>query len=531
VLLLASPESSLFNQIRSDFWPIGRAGEMSSPFPRSRGARFAIIGGSTLLLCALLFFMLPANLAFHSDQNIYLGGVSGLVAGHGYRLEPYINTPPIGIYPPGYSVWLSIFWKSGRPLSLNCHRLEVANWLTASGALLALAGCLAIGEMPVVIASALVIALGTSVIFTQLMTGLFSDLLFAAGSGLLALFMATYEPDREVTLWWLTAGLLIGILYLVKTMALAYMAGLIAFGFYSYGLRRLRWLVCFMIPVLPALSVWFFLARNSPTYGSYVRLRWSELGGLGAYFWWVCKQGLSYVSARWMVEAMLSIPDRAGLSPSFKAFSGLANAFAFMLGLTFFSAPVLVGFLRCPKQPRELMKLFVVIASVLQFMLWPYYLGARCAMAIIPFVVGWVSSGYRSRIAKGAFAALLVANIPANIWLSCRIIRSEQRQSLESLEALEQAASWINESTGNQATVAAGRDVPAVQLWEFLGRRLLANASPTSGRDNIDVTPAEQHNRSADYVILDSSLQPAGWVRNYRVQRVFGKWTVASPSH
>jgi hypothetical protein len=77
-----------------------------SAFFDSRTGRFAVIGGAALLLCAVLFFILPANLAFRSDQNIYLGGATGLVAGHGYRLEPYIGIPPVGIYPPGYSVWL-----------------------------------------------------------------------------------------------------------------------------------------------------------------------------------------------------------------------------------------------------------------------------------------------------------------------------------------------------------------------------------------------------------------------------------------
>jgi hypothetical protein len=407
----------------------------------------------------------------------------------------------------------------------------MANWLAAGAALFALSGCLAISEMPVMIACAFVIALGTSVTFTQLMTGLFPDVLFAAGSGLLALLAAAYDFKGKTSVWWLTAGLLIGVLYLIKTAAVAYVAGLIAFGCYTYGPRRLRWLACFMVPVLPVLCIWLFLARNSPTYATYMRLRWSELGGAGGYFWWVCDQSVAYLSGRWLVEAMLSIPDRARLSPSLNALSNVANAFAFALGLTFFSLPVLAGFLRCSKQPRELMKVFVVGASLLQFILWPYYLGARCAMAIIPFVVGWLSSGYRSRIAKAAFAILLVANVPANIWLSFKIVRSEQRESVESLEALERAALWINESTGDQALVAAGRDVPVVHLWEFLGRRLLANATPGSGRDNVDVRPSEQDNKTADYVILDASLQPGGWSHDYKVRRVFGRWTVAAPFH
>jgi hypothetical protein len=198
-----------------------------SIFGRTMSARrTVIVGGSALALWALLFLVLPSNFSFDHDQNVYLGGAAALRAGHGYRFEQYIDLPRIGIDPPGYSAWLAAFWKYGQPFAVNSYRLEVANWIAAGCTLLGLAACLVISEMPALAASAVLVAIGTSAVFTQSMTLLRADVLFAGGSCLLALLVAAYEPDRELSVWWCAAGLLTALLYLVKTTALAYIVAL-----------------------------------------------------------------------------------------------------------------------------------------------------------------------------------------------------------------------------------------------------------------------------------------------------------------
>ena len=95
----------------------------------SRMRRVAILGASALAAWLFLGFLRPDTHAFSSDQNTYLAGAAALKAGHGYRFEPYIGLPRIGIYPPGFSIWLALFWKAGEPFAVNLHRLEVANWI------------------------------------------------------------------------------------------------------------------------------------------------------------------------------------------------------------------------------------------------------------------------------------------------------------------------------------------------------------------------------------------------------------------
>ncbi len=170
-----------------------------------RGRRFAMLFGTALALWIVFFLLLPTDLPFDNDVNSYLGGAAALSAGHGYRFEPYLNLPPIRMYPPGYSIWLSLFWKNGQSISRNSHRLKIANWLAAGAALAGLAGCLFSSELPSWLGWILLISFGTSVLFTQLTGWLLSDVLFTAGTCSLALLVATYDSersDRRLAVWW-----------------------------------------------------------------------------------------------------------------------------------------------------------------------------------------------------------------------------------------------------------------------------------------------------------------------------------------
>jgi hypothetical protein len=497
----------------------------------SRMHRAAVLGASALVVWILLFLVLPTDLPFSNDQNAYLGGAASLRAGHGYRFEQYICLPRIGMYPPGYSVWLALFWKDGQPFAVNSYRLEVTNWIAAGCALFALAACLFISELPAWASPAVLMLLGTSLTFTQLTTWLMVDVLFTAGSCFLALLVAAYNPDRKLSVWWFAAGLLTGALYLVKTAAIAYIVGLGAFGLLKGDLRRFSRLVYFALPTCSVMAMWFLLTTNIPTYATYSSVRISELGGLTGYFLNVIKQAGLYCSGRWLVEALLNVPDRLSGARAVLGISFLSETLAFILGLAF-SVPIFFGIRRGPKQPSEQITLFLLGAVGLQFFFWPFYLGARSGIALIPFLANWLWRGFPSKVAQAAFVAVLVVNIPGNAWLSYKTIRSQEKESPQSLASLQQAASWINETAGTGASVAAGRDVPLIHLAEYLGRRVLANASPISEGKHVDVNPSEQDNQWADYLITDPSFDPTGWARaqeRYRVQRLFGRWTIASP--
>jgi hypothetical protein len=122
---------------------------------------------------------------------------------------------------------------------------------------------------------------------------------------------------------------------------------------------------------------------------------------------------------------------------------------------------------------------------------------------------------------------LLAVNIPGNAWLSYKLIPSQQKESIQSLAELRQAANWINASAGTGSRFASGRDVPLTHLYEYLGRRMLANPAPHDLSASVDVTPAAQGNLRADYIVTDASLTPG---QSYHVERRFGHWKVLAPS-
>jgi hypothetical protein len=491
--------------------------------------RKTVLGASALVLWAVLFLVLPENLPFNNDQNVYLGGAAALSAGHGYRFEQYSNLPRIGMYPPGYPFWLALFWENGQPVAVNSYRLEVANVIAAGAALLALAAWLSISELSLLAATALLLLVGTSLIFTQLTTWLMADVLFAAGSYALALLVSAYRPDRRLPVWWLAAGVLTGTLYLVKTAAVAYIVGLAAFGIVKGVFRRRpSCLANFALPTCSVIAIWFWLARGIPTYATDFSLRISRLGGMAGYFLETIKQAMLYCSGRWLVELMLNVPDRLSQARAFLRVSFLAEMPALVLGLAF-AVVIFLGIKRGPKDARDEITLFLLGATGLQLFLWPAYLGARGGLALVPFLAMWLWRGLPTKAARAVLVAVLAVNIPGNTWLSYKTIRSAEKEGSQSLQALQQAARWINEAGGTDASVAAGRDVPLTHFFEYLGRRVLANASQSSEGKNLDVNPSSQENKRADYWITGSPRGAAYADRTgYRFLCVFGKWKIFS---
>lgn len=268
--------------------------------------RAAILGVAALAIWILLFCSLPENLPLANDLNSYLGGAAAIRAGHGYRFEPYIDLPRIGMYPPGYAMWLALFWKNDVSFATNFYRLEIANWIAAGVTLFTLAACLFSCEMPTFACSAILMLFGTSVLFTQLAINLLSDIVFTAGSCILALLIAAYDRHWKPLMWWLVAGLLASLLYLEKTMALAYIIGLGSFGLLRGDFRHFSRMIAFCLPTGSVVVAWFLLTRNIPTYGTFFTLRIAEFGGWAGYFLNVVKQAILYCSGRWLVEALFT---------------------------------------------------------------------------------------------------------------------------------------------------------------------------------------------------------------------------------
>ena len=493
----------------------------------SRKLRFTMFFGTALALWMALFLILPTDLPFANDQNSYLGGAAALKAGHGYKFEQYINLPPIGMYPPGYPIWLALFWKTGQPISTNAHRLEIANWLAAGAALVGLACCLFVSELPAWLGWALLMAFGTSFLFTQLTFWLMSDVLFIAGTCALALLVASYDSpksDRALAVWWLCASLLVGALCLVRIAGVAFAAGLAIYGLWKGDLRRPSRLACFALPPI-LMGLWVLQTRGIPIYATFVNV--PNISRLAGRVFLAAAFALLYGSQRWLVAVLLNVPSRLPLTHAFQHISALTEGLALSLGLVMFAVPLFLGIRKGSKQPRDRILWCLLGAYALELVLWPYHDGPRFLAPVIPLLLTFLARGLSSKAAQAAFLAVLAVNIPGNVWLSYKILRSQENDSIQSLAELRQAASWINTSAGTGSRVAAGRDVPLSHLYEYLDRRMLANPGPNELRTSTDVNPARQGNLRADYIV--TSTAPELSDQHYQIKNRFGRWMVLAP--
>lgn len=517
-----SPEAQVLASTRR-MKPVSWQVRLANP---SRKLRFAMLFGSALVLWIVLFLMLPTHLAFNSDVNSYIGGAAALSAGHGYRFEQYIDRPPVRMYSPGYSMWLSLFWKNGQPISANAYRLEIANWLVAGAALVALAGCLFISELPAWLAATFLISFGTSAVFAELTVWLMSDVLFTAGTCVLALLVAAYDSKKSgarLTVWWFCASLLVGALCWLKVAAVALAAGLGAYGLWKGDLRRPLRLACLVIP--PASFVWWFLHTNV-FLRSATPLNTARFGGLAYY---AVRSGIFavvYGAQRWLVSLFLNVPDRLPHAHVFHYPWALGEALAFILAVVVFAIPIFLGIRRSPRQDKDRIAFFLMGAFMLELVLWAEYDGARLIMPLIPFVLPLFHRGLRSQTARIAFITVLAVNIPGNAWMSYRLVRGREKESIQSLAELQEAASWINASGGTGSRVAAERDVPLMHLSEYLGRRILANPGPNDSM-TPEVSPSEQGNLRADYIVTKASTRLPD---RYQIKGRFGHWKVTAPN-
>lgn len=492
----------------------------------SGGGGTAVFVLATLLAALFLAIELPTQLDYCNDTGIYLGGAASLALGRGYTLQQYENSPPISIYPPGQSAWLSLFWRLDRnPFPQNASTLVLGSWIAAMLALLALAWALYIQpECPTWFAAIVVALLGTSFMFAGFVGLLFADVLFFAVSfTAAALLRIGRTQDNRSWQWWLGLSTALGCLYLIKTAALAFIGAATLLWLFDRGWRKPISAVALFIPTTSAIGFWFLLSRLAPSYGSYISSRIVELGGMTGYLQFVSMQTADYFSGRWFVTALLNVPhqmDGAKLLAGVPLLSGLPAA---AIGVCVIVCTV-IGALKSKSLPESLF----VSAYMVQLLAWPFYMDARGMVPLLPFIVRWLWIG--SKPVRPLLIAVLVVNIPLNMWRTHIDTHVMQLTSTKRLADLGRLAEWLQLQYATRS-IAAGRDVPTMHLTGMIGRPLLANASPTDDRDGFrDVAP-EMQERAADYVVHGD--WPIDKLELHNIQRVqsFGAWTIYRVRH
>ena len=487
-----------------------------------------------LLVGACLWFLLPREVAYQNDANFYLGGASALAQGLGYRVEPYLDLPPMSQYPPLHSACLSLIWRLGGGLPGCSPWLVLAVAGESLAALALLAAILRREGVPAWFGGLCVLLVGTSVAWLDLTALLFSDVPFALFAYALVWF-AGGEPEKFQgrPRWWLGVGVLLGLLLLTRSAGIAPVLGLAAVWLYGRQSRRLATAVALVVPLGLAFLVKWLASAKEGTYGGYFSARIIELGGWGGYV----KEQLgtvgSYLDGRCWVEALFSAPFRLRFYPGSlgPVPGGLLLAVSAALGLLLM-ALMARGAWAQRHRPLTRAALWVLLLYFGILFVWPFQIGTRGVLAVLPLTLVWLWQGIsdvaslagrnRKRL-LAAVAVFLALNVVGNVEVSRRESRQFAQDAERELAGLRELADWLRQRPGPESLVCATREVPVNHLRYFLGRRLLANPTPEILRGSFyDVPPALQGNRTADYVVVRKGASLTYGSRVFQVEQEFG---------
>jgi hypothetical protein len=327
---------------------------------------------ATLLLIAGWHLAIrPSDTGYRTDSMYYLAGAQSLVEDGLYALTTHVNRPRIGLYPPGQSCYLAVFWAyPAPPFPGNVPNLQAGMILVL---VILAAGLYTFlrhrGASPVT-CSILTLTVGLSPLLVYLTYSFFSEPLFAAFAVWLGVVWYGNLPPPAVRHCLIATGL--ALMFLTRTAAVGFLFPLAALMFIGVliGSVRIR-LVVWTLPVVIAIVLWWAMPKETPEYGGLLQTMVRQPN----YPEIVARQAMEYASG---IHALNT------LAPRFEAFLSATIPRPIVQGLMTVIACVSMilvvwGFLNDPN-PRRWPVACALASYQLQLILWPWTLGARAQL-------------------------------------------------------------------------------------------------------------------------------------------------------
>jgi len=464
---------------------------------------------SLLVLAGCYYRNAPTRLAHYTDPLIYLSGAQSIAEGNGYRFAAHAGTPKIGCQPPLQSTYLSLFWRLYPRFPENISLLYGAMVLCAFGTfILFYRYCLKSG-VPPIIAGLLIIAWGLSMPWGVLIYSFMSDILF----GFFCIVLASYWRDADdIDSWrrWFVSGVIVTLMYLTRTAALAVllMLGLVV-AWRAIKWRKIKPLIAYLTPLIPALVLWKIWGAEAPRYSDYMRFRFEQEGGWSQLIrcWMDSAQqyllGLDFGQA--LFPSLMELPSRQFLTTT--VWSPILTALIVILcwSFTFFWV---TGCWRSGTAKERIFGL-VVAAYLGQLCLYPAHMAERVLYAVLPFVLVWAWKGtsvlprrfIASKALQWGTVAFLIVNIIGNAGPFTRMMN--YLDSCSRPEELKEVAEWLRSNSLPDAVVAATLSEPIMHFYNYSGRRVVENN--LHSRPELKFSVANHSingSRKADYVLL-----------------------------
>lgn len=491
----------------------------TGPTPGSRLAptEWLILAGILVLSVGLYWILRFPNAPLNADSYVYLSGARSFSLGTGYHMAWHVNLPPIGIYPPGNSMWISWFWPKEMGFDEAYPRISFGMCLIGGAVNAAFAAFLLRGGLPRWMALSFTALWSVSPLWVQGLHFFMSDPAFLLFN-LIGMSLFLKDEQGASTLKWLGLGVLLGVALVWRSAGMGLVAGV---GFILLmGRHSLRnWVAALTLPVLLLLTKSQWAGSGGAGYKETFSAFVVESGGYPGLAWEKFDELLSWFSGRFFFEGILPVISR--FSTFLHAKSRLAF-YAASVGMFLFFVPLVavarLGWRRLGKGGKAIG--WVLLIYSIQVFLAPNegwyvhrYLYNVWMLGLLCFGLGLheiFPEGLKGW-GRGRVAFLAVVGV----FVALNAIGAQRTQRTWDMphwrRDLHEAADRVREIGGAKARVAVNiNSIPATYLGDALGDRLVENYLETrrAKRAPIFVRHQDQGNVPAEFMVVPDDGQP-----------------------
>ncbi len=490
-----------------------------------------LLGIAWIFVVLIQVSSLPQVTSAGKDTTYYVEGAKAFAEGRGYRHVLHVGEPPIRLYPPGQSAFLSLGWRAGggtfpenyrAMVFAECAASLVALWMLTHFLLGA-----GVGRMGTALS---LLTVGLSPMWTAYTHFLYSEPVFCALGFLVwqRLGKVVVSPTPG---GWLILGAVTAVMFLWRTAGLGIFAGLLLVAVFWGGPRRWLALGALLAPMVLAVGFSAVLSRTDAAFeaGDYAhsfqdRLR--LLGGPGGYAVMVRRHLVEFALGSPFVDALNATPlrfrERATLAGI--PVQGLMEDFGLVLGTGF-----LVFLIRGAIEdggPAGRARALVFGAYQLMVIVWVYDLGGRPVFVLLAPALAWVWRGMHAFFpgaktwtwVRGAAVAAALVMFTVNT----KLLLAYAPYSDQRTEQIRKFVESVRPPNLSDGQLAVDVDLPGVLVSGWTGRRI-ANL-PFADEYGAAWVPVRRDATAPEYYLARTKLFDASGNRTtvhgiYRIER------------
>lgn len=458
----------------------------------------------------MAFLFTPWGATVGLDGHMYLEGAHSIATTGGYRVLTAVGQPPLGTYPPLFPAVIAPGFFAVRDFATDAWILRIIPALVSVAALLLLFRTLVAYTVPPVIAAGSALLLGSSQTWNLLLGNFMAEPFFLILVNLACLWARPENlpriGDATSNRWWLILGVLSGLLFLTRSASVGIVAGIGLAWLYGKWWKQPLSGVAFAVPFLALALPWVLIPKGSSAgYGDAFRWFYERNGGPKGYLATCLLQVLDLPLGSATANLLSDALDRLPYVPAVKqlGLEVLPRVATVVAGL--FGSWVAYRGYRLAKSQNRKAVILPMALYMLQIILWPFVMGSRGAIFLLPVVLSWGWLGWRSlrkQRAQAEALVLIVLCMMPNLYFSFRASQVPEAGRTESLIPVTQ---WLRTNAEGKS-ISVANDVRGLELSLLLGRPLLRGIDPNAGTYRLYHHPAGS--KVDLFVAVRGSAQP-----------------------